>query len=309
MLSIKKSLITSQLSSNGGRFTFDYQTSGNICKELTEKITTPYHERLIKSFLHNDADTPETNIALALKNPVAGAYSHFLATGTQRDTQATFAPTRYHSIGYLSGNAMIGEINLAVQFPTGADDLEVVQAGDTLTLTSADRSVTKNVMVAAAYFDAGIAYIQLSDPVDTNFLSNSLVSSAITTTSITATLSNVIKTDCVIDETQIELSNNGTVEQSFTLTFTSATAFTVTGDVIGSLPAGDISTQYAPLNPATNAPYLTIPATAWTSATTSATLTFDTHPAALPFWFVSRFYPGVSPIIYKFSASLLVSPY
>lgn len=78
----------------------------------------------------------------------------------------------------------------------------------------------------------------------------------------------------------------GAEEEDWTLTFSSATAFTVAGARIGSVGVGSVSEDFAPLNPATGAPYFTIPSAAWGGTWANGeTVAFTTHPAALPLWF------------------------
>lgn len=72
-----------------------------------------------------------------------------------------------------------------------------------------------------------------------------------------------------LDEAQITLDNKGSIRQVLTLTFSDANNFTVASDEPGvSLAAGSIGSQYAPLNPLTSTPYLTIPIAAWTAGFT-----------------------------------------
>ena len=80
----------------------------------------------------------------------------------------------------------------------------------------------------------------------------------------------------------IILDNIGTVEEDWTLTFTDATHFTLTGDDhSGSVATGDRSTDFSPNNGDFTKPYFTIETGVW-GGTWSAgnTVTFTTHPAA-----------------------------
>jgi hypothetical protein len=79
------------------------------------------------------------------------------------------------------------------------------------------------------------------------------------------TQSATVAGDGTLDDAQIVLSNQGTIRQTITLTFTSATAFDVTSDEPGvTLASGTISSEYEPINPTNSKPYLTIPVAAWT---------------------------------------------
>ena len=79
--------------------------------------------------------------------------------------------------------------------------------------------------------------------------------------------------------------NDGTEEDTWTLTFTSATAFTVSGVNAGSVGTGSISVDFSPVNANTGQPYFTIDSSGWAGTWTSGeTVTFKTHPAAVPVW-------------------------
>lgn len=61
----------------------------------------------------------------------------------------------------------------------------------------------------------------------------------------------------------VTLTNNDTITETWTVTFTSATEFTVTGSQTGSVGSGDTSTDFAPTNPSTGSPYFTLAAAGW----------------------------------------------
>ncbi len=81
----------------------------------------------------------------------------------------------------------------------------------------------------------------------------------------------------------IILDNIGTVEEDWTITFTDATHFTLTGDDhTGSVATGVISSNFAPNNTDFTKPYFTIESGVWGGTWAAGdTVTFTTHPAAL----------------------------
>lgn len=311
--SSKQSAITSQSSSNGGRFT---RTTSPLSL-LTQKVSAiavPHSDRFVKRFIYNETETTEENVAVSLGFPqVSAETAVYLAAATQRDTQLTLAPARYYGIGKLTAGVSIGASVLSVQFPAGSAALNVVMAGDKLVLRSpvsgGSRADTEleHATVDAVTWLVDVATITLTATITKNWAIYATVASAITAATVSATLDNAVKTNCVIDHTQIVLTNAATVEQTFTLTFTSATAFTATGDTLGALASGDKASLYAPLNPDTNTPLFSIPAVAWTSATTGATFVFQTHPAAIPFWTLARFFDGETAQTETNAASVCVS--
>lgn len=79
------------------------------------------------------------------------------------------------------------------------------------------------------------------------------------------------------------LHNDGTVEEDWTLTFSSASDFTVSGAYYGTVGSGTISGDFAPTNPNTGQPYFTLSADGWGGTWASGeTIMFSTHPSAVP---------------------------
>lgn len=87
----------------------------------------------------------------------------------------------------------------------------------------------------------------------------------------------------------------GAVEDTFTMTFSNATAFTCAGLVSGSVGSGSIAADFSPTNPDTGTPYFTLPAAGWGGTWAAGnTLSFTTHPAAMPLWFRQVIPAGMS---------------
>lgn len=78
------------------------------------------------------------------------------------------------------------------------------------------------------------------------------------------------------------LDNIGTVDEDWTITFTDATHYTLTGDSLGSVASGTTSSDLAPSNGDFTKPYFTLEWEAWGGTWTAGdTVTFTTHPAAV----------------------------
>lgn len=92
--------------------------------------------------------------------------------------------------------------------------------------------------------------------------------------------------------------SKGSITESWTLTFSSATAFTVSGTTVGALAGtGSRSASYSATNPSTSTPYFTIPAGAWGGTFAAGnTVTFNTTQAALPLWVRQRVPAGAGSI-------------
>ncbi len=77
----------------------------------------------------------------------------------------------------------------------------------------------------------------------------------------------------------------GGISQLWTLTFSSATAFSVSGDTVGSVGSGDTATDFQPSNPDFTKPYFNLRAAGWGGTWANGdTITFRTDPAATPLW-------------------------
>jgi len=87
------------------------------------------------------------------------------------------------------------------------------------------------------------------------------------------------------------IHNKGGIEQIWAITFTSATAFSCSGDTVGVAGTGTTSADFAPINPDTGTPWFTLNATGWTGTWASGnTLRFTSKPAAVPVW-IYRYIP------------------
>jgi hypothetical protein len=83
----------------------------------------------------------------------------------------------------------------------------------------------------------------------------------------------------------IHTTNKGSLEEKWALIFTSDQAFRVVGQHIGQIATGNTSTDLAPLNPATGAPYFTLNALGWGSGWSAGNvLRFNTASANYPVW-------------------------
>ncbi|MBF0141806.1 MAG: hypothetical protein HQL74_16220 [Magnetococcales bacterium] len=75
------------------------------------------------------------------------------------------------------------------------------------------------------------------------------------------------------------------MEQTWSITFTNATAFTCFGDTVGSVGGGTITADFSPANAAYSKPFFTLSSSSWGGSWAAGdVLTFRTHPAAVPIW-------------------------
>ena len=95
----------------------------------------------------------------------------------------------------------------------------------------------------------------------------------------------------------ITVTNAGTLTERWAIVFTNTTAFNVIGENIGVIATGNTSADCAPLNPATNKPYFTIPAAGWGLGWAAGNaLRFNTEGAFFPVWVVRTIQQGQETI-------------
>jgi hypothetical protein len=207
----------------------------------------------------------------------------------QRGTQAnlTGAERRY-GVGALSSDVAATATTLTVTAEVGAAADLIFQVGDTLRIAGA---VDEFAAISAVSWAGEVATLTLTAGLlYSHAAATPTVVSACRVASgpVVASVDNVAVTGAgVFNSALVALDGIGAVEQTWTLTFTSATAYTVLGDTLGPMGAGTIGADFGPLNPDFGRPYLTIPAAAWGGTIVAGnSVTFQTHPAALPFWAV-----------------------
>lgn len=86
----------------------------------------------------------------------------------------------------------------------------------------------------------------------------------------------------------IVVTNRGAIAERWAIIFTSSTTFRVIGQTVGEIGTGTINADCAPINPATSAPYFTLPALGWGSGWAPGNVyRFNTAACGAPIW-VSR---------------------
>jgi len=96
----------------------------------------------------------------------------------------------------------------------------------------------------------------------------------------------------------ITLTNQGALTERWRIQFTGTTTVDIIGETVGQI-ATSLSTtsDIAPINPRTRAPYFTIPSAGWGGGWVSGyLLRFNTVAAQKPFWVLSCVQPGASPL-------------
>lgn len=201
----------------------------------------------------------------------------------------TIGSTAYEGID--NGSGAITGTNISsgsIDYSTGVGSITFSTAPDNAT------ALTATYYQQAWEWSGNVMTVRTVEQLDYNFAAaNSLVAFAIFDSAsdyLRPTLTDVSVvsgTGGTFDNTDVTLGNLGTVEDTWTLTFSSATNFSCSGLYEGSVGTGTISSIFAPINnnEGGGSSYFSIAVAAWGGTFASGdTVTFKTRPAAFPFW-------------------------
>ncbi|WP_029524871.1 hypothetical protein [Polaromonas glacialis] len=88
-------------------------------------------------------------------------------------------------------------------------------------------------------------------------------------------------------------TNRGAITERWALIFTSNLSFRIVGESVGDIGTSSTSLATAPINPATGAPYFTLPASGWGNGWSAGNvLRFNTAACGAPFWVVRTVLQG-----------------
>lgn len=288
---------------NGGRMTFSQLVSGvknNLFPDVSQSERTAGSVKWRKAFIHiNSAqDTALLNVRLFFDALTPAGDFVIFVPGTQTDTEDQIV-ARPYGIGTLYSPVVGGAIQIQVACEHNGQYtiLQPIRVGDVLRVSDIPSTGGAGneewVSVTGISYGADFATIDLTTPLANSYATtNTLVSSIYELPSVVGAWSGFVVTSAGgnFDAAPIGnliVHNKGAIEQTWTLTFTSANSFTISGNTVGTLAlAGSIAADYAPVNPATGTPYITIKSAGWNgSFQANDTVIFSTHPTAIPIWY------------------------
>jgi hypothetical protein len=264
-----------------------------------------------KAFLHivNTLDLALLNAKLFLSAPTPGADYVVFYPGTQSDTQSTMS-SRPYGVGTLQAATVIGATTIKVICDNNTDyaTLTPFRVGDVVRVS--DRPIGGSsgseefVTVSTVTYGASYATLTFTPALASAYsdLVNTVISSVYKPATVEPTFSGVAVTS-VSGTFNSAISGNvtpkskGGIKQTWTLTFTSPTNFTLSGDLIGLVGNGTINADYNPTNSATASPYFTLKSTAWGGTfLANDTMVFSTEPASCPIYFSRIVPPGTASV-------------
>lgn len=283
--------------SNGGFLSAVQVVTGvknNIFPDVpdSERISGSTKYRKVFWKIENTNNDSLQNVRMYMTRPTNGDDYITMFAGTQSDTQNDITanpPTREYGCGYLKNDVSANATQIQVTIEDSGLS-GIFQTGDTIWIGDGTKEeFHENVTVSVVDTTVTIT-LDTNDTIQNDYsASNTIVGSCLLTTEIKVSYSDVTVTSSsgTFDDTKIQLDAFGTVEESWTVTFTDATNFTVTGARLGQIGTGSTDTDFAVENPDFSGHnYFTIPSTAWGGTwAANDTVTFKTHPAAFPIWF------------------------
>ncbi|MFN3980152.1 MAG: hypothetical protein ACK4SA_07205 [Caldilinea sp.] len=288
---------------NGGRMASALLVSGvknNLFPDVSQAERLAGSVKWRKAFVHvhSAQDTALLNVRLFLDALTPAGDFVLFQPGTQSDTQNQISG-RLYGVGTLYAPASAGASQIQIVCEHNAEyaTLQPFRVGDVLRI--ADRPSVGGAgneewaTISAIAYGADFATVDLASPLLNGYgTANTVLSSVFEVASVVGTVSGVAVTSAGGNFNSATVGNliahnKGAVAENWTLTFTGATTYTVTGTSVGALAStGSTSADYAPVNPSTGTPYFTIKALGWGGTFQAGnTMTFTTTPAAIPIWY------------------------
>lgn len=205
--------------------------------------------------------------------------------GGGADMYAKFNPDG--SLDTANSDASAGELDMTDGTWTTDITWDTAPAAesDNITVTYAENSFSYSGNVATVQLETGAQFANNYTADESTY-----VAACLNQATVVASYDSLVATtagDGDYDDTSypIAVFNDGTIEDTITITFTGATSFTASGVNAGSLGSGATTGDFSPTNADTGQPYFTIDKDGWTGTWASAdTLVFDIHPSAMPIW-------------------------
>ena len=285
-----KAANNNDLVSNGGVISTTEITDNslnNLFPNISSADRIAGKTRYRKTFMRNenveDLTFENTEIWIGSKSTADDYFQ--LKAGTDSDTQAEADDyTDWAGAGTLDSAVGSGETSIAVDYDTNSG----VFSGENVTVHLDDGSNEANVdVVGTPSWVGNTATFTISGELGYNFDTDTVVSTVVDLGDIETSSDSWTETSSAgtYDESTypLVLYNVGTVTDSWTLTFSDATNFSVTGTITGSVGSGDINSDFQPSNGSSY--YFKIDKDGWGGTWADGdTVTFDTVHAGKGLW-------------------------
>ena len=303
----------SDAGTNGGRMTATAIPTGvknNIWPDVPQSERTAGSTKYRKVFIHvaNDNDLTLVAPKVFVLMPTPGDDRVTFIPGTQTNTQSgvTGSEQKYGA-GTLNQNVSAGATSIQVlvenwaSTPIFANSMKIrISDKQTIGGSGNEEYATINAAPSAA---GNVITLSLSAGLTNSYATATptYVSSVYEPGDVKCSVDGWGESSGAgtFDETTYPVlcDNIGTIEQTWTVTFSSATAFSVSGNTVGSVGSGTTSTNFVPNNSAHGKPYFTLQKDGFGGTWANGnTITFTTHPASIPLWYQRVIPAGASSL-------------
>lgn len=290
-----QSKVVNDTASNGGRISFTEILSGlsnswwpNILESQLATGLIQYRKGFLR--VDNGLNEVASNLRVGLWRPTPGSDELYLAKGTQTNIQSDWiaTPPALYGCGKLDVSVLAGANSIDVLVEDGSviifRDGDLIRISNETTLgengTAEIHTVSGTPTVLGDIVTIGLVGSLANDYNSASTYVSSLIEESTVKGIVSGKI--VTSTSGTFDETQVTVGNLGSIYQTLTFTFTSASAFNVTSDEGITLPSGSTASIYGPTNNATGSAYLSIPPGAWGGTyATNDTVVFVTEPPCI----------------------------
>lgn len=319
-LKMQRSISVSDAGSNGGIMGPTEEVSGSPSSLFpnagaSDRAAGAVQYRKLFFKVANIDDLPLLNARIWQDTNTVGDDRMTFFAGTQRDTQSSITGSENkYGMGLSAAGILANSSTIGVNVEDGAT--VIFRNGGLIRISnrpdpfsSGDEHWAR--IDQAPTVSGNLVTLHFTPAVPVPFLSNSKVSSVLEAGTVQSSVSDITLTSSLgsLAGTPLNFlkgSGIGSIEQNWTLTFTSGTAFTIAGDTVGSVGSGNISSGATPNNPAVNKPYFTLLSGLLVGTFANGeTLTFSTHPAAAPTW-LRRVIPAGAGVAGPNTASIYI---
>ena len=304
-INLYKSQVVSADGTNGGRRSINKITSGSMGNAfdylLPDDFTNGF-EKTVKLFFHNDNDDDLTLLDpyLILNDVTPGSDFAVMYKGYARDTQSDYPSPRLYGTARLISDVSAGSSSIVVDVEDSSMT-GIFASGDTVYIKNDAGTKEKHTIASAPAVSGTQVTITITGTLANSYTvaGGARLASAIEYLDLECSVTNwAITGSGTYNNTSYppETDNLGTVEQTWTLEWLTATTFSCTGDGVGALADGVTTGDYSPINPDTGKPYFILRSAGHGGTHIAGdTIVFQTHGAEAAFYLQLTGPAGATP--------------